>query len=52
MADTIGLDMVESRDLLKEYDIVKINYRNQKPNIKPVADRDHQGGWDQSGGND
>ena len=43
LANGLGLTMVKNRDLLAEYDIVKRNYRNQKPNIKPIADRDHQG---------
>ena len=43
LAQSVGLTMVENRDLLTEYDIVKINYRNHRPQIKPVADRTHQG---------
>ena len=43
LANANGLTMVENRDLLAEYDIIKRNYRNQKPDIKPIADRDHQG---------
>jgi len=43
LANSFGLEMVENRDLLAEYEIVKINYRNNKPMIKPVADRNHQG---------
>ena len=43
LANSFGLEMVENRDLLKEYDVVKINYRNHKPEIKPIADRTHQG---------
>jgi len=43
LANTNGLKMVENRDLIAEYDIIKRNYRNQKPDIKPIADRNHQG---------
>ena len=43
LANTLGLKVVENRDLLAEYEIVKINYRNNKPDIRPVADRTHQG---------
>jgi len=43
LANANGLKMVENRDLIAEYDIIKQNYRNQKPDIKPIADRDHQG---------
>ena len=39
----LGVKTVENRDLLTEYEIVKVNYRNHKPVIKPVADRNHQG---------
>ena len=43
LGKTLGLELVENRDLLAEYEIVKVNYRNHKPVIKPVADRNHQG---------
>lgn len=43
LANANGLKLVENRDLIEEYDIIKRNYRNQKPDIKPIADRDHQG---------
>ncbi len=43
LANTYGLKLVENRDLLEEYEIVKINYKNNKPTIKPVDDRNHQG---------
>ena len=43
LSNTFGLKVLENRDLLAEYEIVKINYKNHKPEIKPIADRNHQG---------
>jgi SAM-dependent methyltransferase len=43
MADRLGLDVVENRDLLAEYDIIRVNYKNRKPNIQPFGGRTHQG---------
>jgi len=38
-----GLEVAENRDLTKEYRIIELNYRNQKPNIHPFGGRTHQG---------
>jgi len=38
-----GLELVESRDLLAEYRIVELNYRNSIPKMDPDANKNHQG---------
>ena len=38
-----GLELVESRDLLAEYRVIELNYRNQPPNLNPDGARTHQG---------
>jgi 2-polyprenyl-3-methyl-5-hydroxy-6-metoxy-1,4-benzoquinol methylase len=39
----LGLTVVENRDLDAEYRIIELNYRNKKPDVKPVGGRTHQG---------
>lgn len=43
IARRVGLELVESRDLLAEYRIVALNYRNQIPSLQPGQNRNHQG---------
>lgn len=38
-----GIELVESRDLLAEYRIVELNYRNTVPNLAPDGKKTHQG---------
>ena len=40
---TYGLELVESRDLLAEYRVIELNYRNQAPNLTPDGSKTHQG---------
>ncbi|KAG7362824.1 methyltransferase domain containing protein [Nitzschia inconspicua] len=43
MAQSMGLELVEDRDLVEEYKIIEVNYRNKKPVIQPFGGRTHQG---------
>ena len=43
IARRFGLELVESRDLVAEYRIVELNYRNQVPSLDPEQSRNHQG---------
>jgi SAM-dependent methyltransferase len=43
MAVGLGLEVVENRDLLVEYNIVQVNYQNRKPVVQPFGGRTHQG---------
>jgi hypothetical protein len=43
IARRVGLELVESRDLLAEYRVVELNYRNRIPSLKPGQNRNHQG---------
>ena len=43
IVSTMGLELVEDKDLVEEYKIVQRNYRNQKPAIQPFGGRTHQG---------
>ena len=39
----MGLEVVQNRDLVGEFNIISLNYRNQKPDIHPFGGRVHQG---------
>lgn len=41
IAKAVGLELIQDRDLIKEYNIIKENYRNQAPEIKKR--KEHQG---------
>ncbi|CAB9508862.1 O-methyltransferase [Seminavis robusta] len=43
MARRVGLTLVESRDLLAEYRVVELNYRNKVPSLDPDKQKNHQG---------
>ena len=43
IARKYGLELVESRDLLAEYRVIELNYRNQAPNLAPDGSKTHQG---------
>ncbi len=38
-----GLQVVEDRDLITEYNIIGLNYHNKTPDIRPFGGRVHQG---------
>jgi 2-polyprenyl-3-methyl-5-hydroxy-6-metoxy-1,4-benzoquinol methylase len=48
MAETFGLELIIDRDLGSEYQVVKRNYRNKLPDIRPTKEKHHQG-WLGSG---
>lgn len=39
----LGMEVVQDRDLVEEFDIIGLNYRNTKPDIHPFGGRVHQG---------
>lgn len=39
----LGMEVVQNRDLVQEFDIIGLNYRNIKPEIHPFGGRVHQG---------
>lgn len=48
IAEKFGLELVVDRDLGSEYQVVKRNYRNRIPDIRPTKKKNHQG-WLGSG---
>jgi len=43
IAEKFGLELVVDRDLGSEYQVVKRNYRNKIPDIRPTKKKNHQG---------
>jgi cyclopropane fatty-acyl-phospholipid synthase-like methyltransferase len=43
VAKLLGMEVVQDRDLVEEFDIIGLNYRNKKPDIHPFGGRVHQG---------
>lgn len=43
MAQSMGLELVEDHDLIEEFQIIQVNYKNKMPVIQPFGGRTHQG---------
>jgi SAM-dependent methyltransferase len=43
MTKPMGLELVEDSDLVEAYKIIENNYKNKKPDVRPVGGRTHQG---------
>ena len=43
IARKVGLELVESRDILTEFRVIELNYQNRIPNLSPQGNRNHQG---------
>lgn len=48
IAEKFGLELIADRDLGSEYQVVKRNYQNKVPDIRPTGKKNHQG-WLGSG---